>query len=144
MKYAWLASTPLPWDHCGDHYGRHHGDHYFVEIIVEISICILSSRPSICQTTRWVEVIGSKIAVKTSSRAKTGAENENQAARVLTNPTEKIATISEICMTGTDSIALRSLWTSSWTSLFCGDHCGNRYLHLIKQTKHLPNNPLKW
>ena len=70
VKYTWLASTPLPWDHCGDHCGRFRGDHYFMEIIVKIGICILSSRSSICQTTRWVEVIGSKIAVETSSRAK--------------------------------------------------------------------------
>ena len=51
-------------------------------------------------------------------------------------------------MTCIDSIALRSLWRSLWTfswrSLFYGDHCGNRHLHLIKQIKHLPNNPLSW
>ena len=95
VKYTWLASTPLPWDHCGDHCRRFHGDHHFMEIIVKIGICILSSRSSICQTTRWVEVIGSKIIVETSSRTKAGADSENQAPGVLTNPAGKNAKISD-------------------------------------------------
>ena len=40
-------------------------------------------------------MIGSKIAVETSSRAKIGADSENQAPGVLTDPAGKNAKISD-------------------------------------------------